>query len=364
MREYQNSIAESIHRLLADRIESMGLSGRFDVQNQGIYGTNGSEFIFAGLKSDPAKIKSLEGVDICLVEEAEKISEASWRMLIPTIRKAGSELWIVFNPRDQTDPTSKRFMLRIPPDCRRVIMNWDDNPWFPRELALERQYALSLIKEATDDDERAQAQADYDHVWEGAFQKNSNAAVFRRRVIVEAFDEPPRETVIKYGADWGFANDPTALIRFWITTNPDRSEELWISHEAFGYRVELDEIPRLFDTVPGARNWPIKADSARPETISYVARQGFNLRAAEKWPGSLEDGVEHIKAFRKIHIHPRCKHMQQEARMYSYKVDRITSEVLPIIVDAHNHGWDAIRYGLDGVIQRRGAAGMWARLGK
>jgi phage terminase large subunit len=115
--------------------------------------------------------------------------------------------------------------------------------------------------------------------------------------------------------------------------------------------------------VPGARDWPIKADCARPETISALARAGFNITAAEKWPGSVEDGIAHIKAFRRIHIHKRCKQMQIEARLYSYKVDKVTSLVLPIIVDAWNHGWDSIRYGLDGYIQKRGILAQWERLG-
>lgn len=366
VREVQNSIQESVHRLLSDRIDALNLAPYYDVQKQVIYGANGTEFIFAGIRTDPRKIKSTEGIDICLIEEAESVSEQSWEILIPTIRKLGSEIWVVFNPREEKDPTYKRFVLRPPPDCRSVIMNWDDNPWFPPALELERQYALRLIAEATDDDERAQAQADYDHIWEGACQRNSQAAIFRRRVVIESFEDPPEGTRLHFGADWGFANDPTALIRFWISDHQDADgtdyQELWVSHEAFGYRVEIDETPKLFDTVPSVRNWPIKADSARPETISYLARQGFRIESAEKWPGSVEDGIAHVKAFRRIHIHSRCKHVQEEARLYSYKVDRVTSEVLPIVVDKYNHGWDGIRYGLDGYIQRRGVAAQWARL--
>lgn len=243
VREYQNSIQESIHRLLSDQIEGLGLSPYYDIQKQVINGSFGTEFIFAGIKNDPAKIKSTEGVDVCLIEEAEKISEQSWKLLIPTIRKAGSEIWVVFNPRDETDPTYKRFVLKPPPTARVAMINWRDNPWFPEALELERQYALSLIRDAADDDERAQAQADYDHVWEGATQRNSQATIFRRRVVVESFD-PPVETRFHYGADWGFANDPTALVRFWV-----QDDELWIDHEAFGYGVEIDELPQLFDSV-------------------------------------------------------------------------------------------------------------------
>lgn len=383
VRETQNSIKESVHRLLRDRIDALNLAPYYDVQEQGIYGINGTEHIFAGIKSDPAKIKSTEGIDVCVVVEAEKVSEASWRTLIPTIRKPGSEIWVEYNPREETDPTHQRFALRMPPNCRRVHVNWNDNPWFPPELELERQYALQLINEATDDDERVQLQADYDHVWEGQCQSRSDAAIFRRRVVVEDFAEPHEKTRLHYGADWGFANDPTALVRFWVTQEGG-GEELWIAHEAFGYGVELDDLYKLFagkegatveqlarwkvtddakyPGVPGSRKWPIKADCARPETISYMRRQAFNIAAAEKWQGSVEDGIDHIKAFRRIHIHTRCKNMQAEARRYSYKIDRITGEVLPIVLDANNHGWDAVRYGLDGYIQRRGSMGVWAKL--
>jgi len=366
VRETQSSIKESVHALLTSRIDSLGLGPYYDPQEQVIKGKNGTEHVFAGIKTDPGKIKSAEGFDICVVVEAEKVSKQSWKYLIPTIRERGSEIWVEFNPREKTDPTSVMFIERMPPQCRRVHVNWSDNPWFPPELELERQYALQLINDAQDDDERVQLQADYDHVWEGAYQSRSDAAVFRRRVVVEEFDEPGEKTRIHFGADWGFANDPTALVRFWITDHKDERgkdyQELWISHEAFGYRVEIDETPALFDKVPGARQWPIKADAARPETISYMRRQGFNISAAEKWPGSVEDGIAHVKAFRRIHIHTRCKKMQEEARLYAYKIDRITQEVLPVLVDANNHGWDGVRYGLDGYIQRRGGMGVWAKL--
>ncbi len=370
VRETQNSIDESIKQLLTDRISALGLDDFFEVQAKVILGKRiDSRFIFAGIRTDPGKIKSMERIDLCLVEEAEKISEKSWKFLIPTIRAPGSEIWVVFNPGSDEDPTTKRFLTRMPPNCRRVRMNWYDNPWFPKELELERQYALQLIREAQergDEDEVVQLQQDYDHIWEGAVERRSDAAIFRRRVIVETFPEPDERTRLHFGADWGFAKDPTALIRFWITHHTEANgveyQELWISHEAFGYQVELDETPKLFEGVPGARQWPIKADSARPETISYMARQGFQITAAEKWAGSVEDGIAHIKAFRRIHIHTRCKHMQEEARLYAYKVDRLSGDVLPQIVDAHNHGWDAVRYGLDGYIQRRGVNAVWAKL--
>lgn len=348
----------------------LGLTG-FTINEKSIKHVNGSEIIFIGLRMNPSSAKSMEGCDILFIEEAETISKTSWKTIIPTIRKIGSEIWVVFNPRDATDETYKRFVDRKPHSIRWAMINYDENPWFPITLELERQDSLRQIEEAVDDEERAQLQADYDHVWLGMCQALTMATIFRKRVSIHEFDDPDwsaAETRPRYGADWGFANDPTALVRFWITSHPnpvDTSipiEELWISHEAFGWRVEIDEIPKLFDTVPGSRQWPIKADCARPETISYTARQGFAVTPAEKWPGSVEDGIAHVKGYRRIHVHKRCKHLQDEARLYQYKVDRITQEVLPVVVDKHNHGWDAIRYGLDGVIQRRGQLAQFMRL--
>ena len=114
--------------------------------------------------------------------------------------------------------------------------------------------------------------------------------------------------------------------------------------------------------IPGAREWPIKGDNSRPETISFLRRQGFNIDAADKWQGSVEDGITHLRGFEEIIIHERCKHTAAEARLYSYKVDKLTREILPVIVDKHNHCWDAIRYSLDGYIQARGGLGVWQRL--
>lgn len=109
-------------------------------------------------------------------------------------------------------------------------------------------------------------------------------------------------------------------------------------------------MPQFYDSIPEARKWPIHGDCSRPETISYMARQGFNIDGATKWAGSVEDGITYLRGFEEIVIHERCKHMIDEARLYSYKTDRLTGEVLPIVLDKHNHCWDAVRYSLDGYI--------------
>ena len=147
--------------------------------------------------------------------------------------------------------------------------------------------------------------------------------------------------------DWGFAQDPTALVRLFV-----QDGALFVDAEAYGVGVELDELPQLFDSIPTTRKWPVKADAARPETISFMCRKGFRVSAAKKWAGSVEDGVALLKGFRRIYIHPRCTHAADEFRLYSYKVDKNNGDVLPVIVDAHNHIIDAARYALDGYVKR------------
>lgn len=358
VREVQNSIQESIHRLLSDQIDYMELPRYFEVQKQGIFGVNGSDYIFAGIRTDPEKIKSTEGVDICLVEEAEKVSEQSWRVLIPTIRKSGSEIWVCFNPREEFDPTYKRFVLNPPAGARRVEINYSDNPWFPSVLEQERQHALSLIASATDDKAREQAQADYEHVWEGKCRTISDAQILRGKYVIEEFLPTQAWDGPYFGADWGFASDPTTLVKTWIH---DRT--LYIEYEAYGVGVEIDQTPDLFHQIPDSYKHTIRADSARPETISYMRRQGFKVRPAEKGPGSVEDGIAFLRGFRSIVIHPRCWHTIEEARLYSYKVDRLSNDIIPVPVDAFNHCIDAVRYALEPVMKHAGQnyAGVLSR---
>lgn len=349
VREYQNSIKDSVHKLLKDQIEILGLLEYFKVTDDSIKSTAGSEFLFKGLKKDIQSIKSTEGVDICWVEEAQTVSEDSWSVLIPTIRKEGSEIWISFNPDEEEDPTYKRFVTNPPDDCVSIHVNYTDNKYLPDTLFKEAEYLKRVDYDA------------YEHVWLGIPKKISNAVVFRGKYRVESF---PDDLYLQadrmfYGADFGFAEDPSTLIRFFMLGN-----KLYIEYEAYGVGVELDEMVQFYHSVPESKRWPIKGDNSRPETISYIRRQGFNIDAAAKWPGSVEDGIAYLRGFEEIIIHERCVHTAKEARLYSYKIDKKTNEVLPIIVDKHNHCWDAIRYGLDGYITSNDSLGTWARLGK
>jgi phage terminase large subunit len=342
-RELQSSIRDSVHRLLADQIEALNLSARLEIQNAEIRGVNGSLFIFEGLRHNTTKIKSMEGIDICWVEEAERVSEDSWKILVPTIRKPGSEIWVTFNPEQETDPTYTRFVKNPPPDAIVRKVNHDQNPWFPIELRKEMEYDYRV-----DPDSAA-------HIWGGECKKIGDAQILKNKFFVEDFEPKENWNGPYFGADWGFSQDPTTLIKMWIY-----ERNLYIEHEAYGVGVEITETPALFDSVPGSRNHTIRADSARPETISYMKRQGFNIVAVKKWPGSVEDGIAHLRGYEKIVIHPRCKYTLQEARLYSYKVDKLSGDILPIIVDKQNHLWDSARYGLQPLMRQRPLIMEWA----
>ena len=168
VREVQRSISESVLQLLADTIERMGLRDYFDVQKTQIIGTNGSRFIFEGVKSNISKVKSMEGIDICFCEEADQLSYSSWMTLIPTVRKEGSQFMISFNPNDEMDDTYQRFVVNTPPQTYVVKTNWSENPWFPKELNKERLY----LKEKNTDL--------YNHIWEGEVLSNRDGAYFAK----------------------------------------------------------------------------------------------------------------------------------------------------------------------------------------
>lgn len=348
-REVQNSIKDSVHKLLKDQIEMLGLNPWFRITNESITSASGSEFLFKGLRFDPLGIKSTEGVDICWVEEAQSVSSDSWAILIPTIRKEGSEIWVTFNPGEESDPTYQRFIVSPPDDSVTVEVNYYDNPYLPETLRKEMEYCKRVDYDA------------YEHIWLGKPKSISDSVIFRNRYRVEAFPDDLWQQADRlfFGGDFGFANDPSTLIRMFML-----GTRLYIEYEAYGVGVELDEMPQFYDSIPEARRWPIKGDNSRPETISYIARQGFAIEAAAKWKGSVEDGVTYLKGFEEIIIHERCKHTADEFRHYSYKVDKKTGEILPIIVDKFNHCIDAIRYGLDGYITSSDSLGTWAQLGR
>ena len=340
-REFMNSLADSSMEEVKQAIRSVDwLNNYYDIGQNYIRTKNGLiSYVFCGLRHNLDSIKSKARILICWVDEAENVSEIAWRKLTPTVRETNSEIWVTWNPEIKGSPTDFRFRQNPPENSTIVELNYNDNPFFPDVLEQERLNDLKRLDYAT-----------YAWIWEGAYLENSDKQVLHDKYIIQEFDDDlyKKADRLLFGGDFGYANDPNTLIRSFIL-----NDCLYIEYEAYGVHVELDEIPSFYDSVPEARKWPIKGDCSRPETISYLKRRGFNISAAKKWQGSVEDGIAFLRGFKKIIIHPRCKHTAEEARLYCYKTDRVTEEVLPIIEDKNNHCWDAIRYSLDGYIKNK-----------
>lgn len=332
-REIQSSIKESVHQLLCDRIKYLGLEDCYIIQKDCIMSACGALFIFKGLFRNINKIKSIEGIDICWIEEAETISQDSWDILVPTIRKNNSEIWISFNQESDKSAMYKEFIENQRPNSTVEHMTWRDNKMCPDVLIEEMEHCRK-----TDPDK-------FEHVWEGGLKKYSDAIIFAGK-IQELDFVTPQCVVHHYGCDWGFSGDPMAIVSMFML-----SHDLYIDCEFYAHGIDYDEYEESFDTVPGIRSGRIRADNAYPASISYVKKKGFDIIGAKKGPGSVEDGIKYLRGFRTIFIHPRCKGALDDFKNYRYKQDPLTKEILPIIVDKANHVPDAIRYALEPLIK-------------
>lgn len=331
VREIQKSLAQSVKKLLEDKIEALGVGHLFEVQESLIKTPHGGMIIFQGMQNHTAdSIKSLEGYDVAWVEEAQSLSQRSLDLLRPTIRKEGSELWFSWNPNQASDPVD--VLLRgddLPPGAVVVQANYSDNPFLPDVLRDEMAY------------DRGRDPDKYAHIWMGGYQTNSEARVFKNWTV-EEFEIDPA-AVIRQGADWGFAQDPTTLVQCYIV-----GRKLFVPFEAYRVGCDIVDTPSLFMGVPDSEKWPITADSARPETISHMRKNGFpKIVPTVKGPGSVEDGIEFLKSF-DIVVHPRCVHTIDELTLYSFKTDPLTGTVMPVLADKDNHVIDALRYACEG----------------
>lgn len=337
-REIQKSIRDSVKRLLDDKIAASGLKEFYQSTDTEIRAPNGSLFIFNGLRTNPDAVKSTEGLDIAAVFEANKVSQRSWDLLIPTVRKDGSEIWAEWNPEFETDPVDQLFRGEdgAPPGSIVRRVNYDSNPFFPAVLQQEMEW------------DRGRDPEKYAHIWLGEYQQHSEARVFKNWTVEEF--ERPKGTIHRLGADWGFSIDPSVMLRCDIDGN-----RLYVDWEAWELGCEIVNLPALFMSIPEAEKWPSVADSSRPETISHMRKHGFpKMQAAVKGAKSVEEGVQFLQSF-EIVVHPRCTHLIDELSLYRYKTDPLTGQILPILEDKNNHCIDALRYACEGA-RRAGKA--------
>lgn len=327
IREVQRTLEHSVRKLLCSKIQQHNAGDYFTVTDAKITSRCGGVTIFQGMQDHTAdSIKSLEGFDRAWVEEAQNLSQTSLDLLRPTIRKPGSEIWFSWNPRSPTDPVDAFLRgAQPPPDCVVVETNWRQNPYLSDESRRDMDY-----------DRRSDPEK-FNHIWEGKYASNSNARVFRRWRI-EDF-KVGDEWILRQGADWGFSVDPSVLIQCAIV-----GRKLYVAHEAYMVGCEIVDLPNLFDTVPDSRKWWTVADSARPETISHMRKHwSIKIGPAIKGARSLEEGVEFLQSF-EIVVHPRCQRTIDELSSYSYKLDPLTQQVLPVLKDKDNHVIDSLRY--------------------
>lgn len=363
IREIQKSLKFSAKALIEGKIRKLGVGHLFEITTTEIRRLRGSGIvIFQGMQDHTAdSIKSLEDFDTAWVEEAQSLSQRSLRLLRPTIRKEGSEIWFSWNPENEDDPVDE-FMVGgqdcgpdnpilelLDDEGDRLVcvhVNYYDNPFLPD----------TLYKEMLRDRKRSDP-AVFAHVWEGEYLKNSDRQILKNWRVADF--TPAHDWNGPYmGLDFGFAQDPTAAVKCWIHAN-----KLYIERESGKVELELDATADYVKKdIPGIERFALRADSARPESISYLRRHGLpKIQGVEKWKGSVEDGIEHIKSYDEVIIHPRCTQTQREARLYSYKVDRLTGDVLPVVVDAHNHFWDAVRYALAPLIKAGKQVGVFVK---
>lgn len=347
-REHLNSLADSSLEEIKQAIRSVPfLNDYYDMGENYIRTKNRLvEYTFAGLRHNLDSIKSKARILLCWVDEAENVSEMAYRKLLPTVREENSQVYITYNPEKRGSPTDVRFNhSRIYDDetgaligmC--VEMNYTDNPWFPHVLDLERRRDQANLDDVT-----------YRWIWEGAYLEMSDAQIFKNKYETKSFEPDYKDwDGPYYGLDFGFAQDPTACVKAWI-----HDDCIWIEQEAGRIALDLDDtLPYIEKKMPDIRKYPVYGDNARPESISHLKKKGlYRIVGVEKGKGSVEDGIEFIRSFKKVYIHPRCTETLNEFREYSYKKDRLTDEVLPIIVDKHNHYIDALRYALEKIMKR------------
>lgn len=328
-REVQNSIAESVHKLYADKIIQNKYP--FDVQKTTINcPLTGSNYFFRGLLGHTTmSLKSIEGIDICWVEEAQAVSKKSLDILIPTVRKEDSYFIFTMNPDEEDDPVTVMFD-KDDPDVQIIEINYMDNPWCPQILIDEAERSKRKA-------ERTGDWSDYNHVWLG--QPVARTAKVFKDYRVEDFDYSGFDN-IREGLDWGFATDPFA----WVKCHLDlKRMKLYIFDELYLYgHSNQQAFNQVKEKTSGIT---IIGDSSEPKSISEGQNYGLYLQGAVKGPGSVEHGIKFLQSF-EIIIHPNCTNTAIEFKKYSYKEDK-NGNVLPQPVDKHNHIIDSLRYALE-----------------
>ncbi len=341
-REVQKSIKQSVHQLLTDQIARLGLGAFFEVLETEIRGANGSLFLFSGLQTHTVdSIKSFEGCDIVWVEEAHGVSKKSWDVLIPTIRKEGSEIWLTLNPDMETDETFQRFIATPSPDTWVVEINWRDNPWFPQVLDDERRKA-----------KRSMLPDDYAHIWEGRARRVAAGAIYRYEIEHLYADgragRIPYDPRLPVHTVWDLGwNDAMTIAMVQITAHDiriidyledsHRTYEWYVSKlEKRAYRWGVDYLPH-----DGKTKNPQTGKNAEM-VLRELGRPNVTCLAAL----DVEEGIKSVRM-----MFPRCyfdstkvARLLECLKRYQRRVHSVTGEAMQPLHDEYSHGADCFRY--------------------
>lgn len=340
-RETQSALRESVHQLLVDQIAGMGFAKFYRIQQVQITGINGSEFVFAGLSDQTAaSIKSFEGADIVWVEEAQTVTRRSWTILIPTIRKPGSEIWLTWNPEMDNDDTWKRFVENPPKGTIDIEMNWRDNPWFSSELNEKRIH-----------DQLQMRDYEYEWIWEGktkpaitgAIYADDLAKMFLEKRVCDVRFDPSKPIYAVFDLGW---NDSTSVIV---------CQRHLSSLRIIDYLEDSHQRPDHYS------NWLRTRDYAVTELFlphdgahDHLTGQSVQRTLEDlKWmttvlpPQDVEQGIRAVRqAFPGLYIDRRAERLVECLKRYRRVIPRTTGEPSKPLHDEHSHACDALRYAI------------------
>lgn len=325
-REFQNSINESSYQLLADLIRQYNLN-EFDLKNNSIINKiTESDFIFKGLWNNEQSIKSIEGIDIAWVEEAQTVSEKSIEILTPTVRKPGSKIIYTYNRLLEEDPVHKRLVLEGRPNTLILNLNYD--------IALKYNMMPDVIRLEMEDDKEKRP-ALYKHKWLGE-PYNQERKIYKDWAFI---DEIPHEaSLIRYGMDFGYSNDPTAIVAIYRLNGGFILDEI-----CYQKGLSNKQIADILNNVQ-ERKLCI-ADSAEPKSIDEITSYGVSILPSKKGQGSVSQGIQYVQEQR-ISVTNRSLNIKREYSNYLWKVDK-DGKIINEPEHTFKHSMDAIVYGLN-----------------
>ena len=349
-REFQNSIADSVYALLRETAFMHGVANEFDwtdaqVRHRG----TGSVWIFRGLARNEDSIRSVQGVTACWVEEAHSVSRRSWQVLKPTIRREGSRIVCVLNPKLEDDAVYADLVAsdEYAPLTTRIPVNWRDNPYITQTLLDEKDAA-----EKGDPDWFA-------NEWEGRLLKHSTAQVFKPGEWEMREREVPPVAEPLYGLDVGMTSSPSAAIACWHWMEGDQ-HHVHVASECYGMGLTQVNMETWLESVYVGGDRSVMCDHQLLTTGDLRSEGGWRVMHAHKFAGSVRQGVRWMKGCF-VTVSPKCPNMAREMDGYSYKVDARTEEVLDeFALRQSDHAVDALRYALEPAMRPRRAANPYA----